>query len=68
MPDIDGYALLRQIRSQETQTDSLPAIALTAYAREEDCHTAFSAGFQLHLAKPVDPDELATVIASLTGR
>jgi len=46
----------------------IPALALTAYARAKDARRAFDAGFQSHLAKPVEPDKLATAVASLAGR
>ena len=58
MADRDGYALLRDVRSQGLSADRLPAIALTAFARPEDERDALDAGFQLHLSKPVDPDHL----------
>ena len=45
----------------------LPAIALTAYARTEDRRRALMSGYQMHVAKPVDPNELAEVVASLAG-
>lgn len=61
MPDLDGYRLLQQIREQ---TD-VPAIALTAYAGETNQRQILAAGFQHHLAKPVDPDELVNTIVSL---
>jgi CheY-like chemotaxis protein len=47
---------------------TLPAAALTAYARKEDRARAMLAGFQSHLAKPIDPDELLVVVATLAGR
>jgi signal transduction histidine kinase len=53
MPDMDGYALIRSLRSRDAEA-SVPAIALTAYAREEDVEQALRAGYQAHLAKPVD--------------
>jgi CheY-like chemotaxis protein len=69
MPVEDGYALIRQIRTREANHQGrLPAIALTAYAREEDRVRALRAGFQMHVAKPINPAELVTVIASLAGR
>lgn len=70
MPDQDGYELMKQIRSMGTGFGGreLPAIALTAYARTEDRRRALLAGFQMHVAKPVDPIELAEVVASLAGR
>ena len=46
----------------------VPAVALTAYARAEDRRRALAAGYQVHLAKPVDPDELDSVIARMAGR
>jgi PAS domain S-box-containing protein len=69
MPDEDGYELIRRIRSMESeQLRRTPAVALTAYARTEDRNRALAAGFQMHLAKPVEPAALATAIASLVGR
>lgn len=66
MPGEDGYALICKIRaSTDPATASIPAIALTASARSEDRHLALRAGFQLHLAKPVGPDDLSAVIATL---
>ncbi|MBW4622001.1 MAG: response regulator [Cyanosarcina radialis HA8281-LM2] len=62
MPDIDGYMLMQQIRSQ-AQTRDIPAIALTAYAGEFDRQQAIAAGFQTHLAKPVEPEVLVKAIA-----
>jgi PAS domain S-box-containing protein len=69
MPANDGYELIRIIR-QRNPADApwLPAIALTGYASTEDRIWALSAGFQMHIAKPVEPAELITVIASLAGR
>jgi PAS domain S-box-containing protein len=69
MPDVDGYELIRKIRSIELEHDRrIPAIALTAYARPEDRIRALSAGFNIHVSKPIEPAELVTVIASLSGR
>jgi CheY-like chemotaxis protein len=70
MPVRDGYELMKQIRSMGVGYGGrdLPAIALTAYARSEDRRRALVAGFQMHVAKPVDPNELAEVVASLAGR
>lgn len=61
----DGYQLLRRLRQLGHGADVLPAIALTAFAREMDRDTAMAAGFQSHLVKPVDPTTLLTRIASL---
>ncbi|BDA68563.1 hypothetical protein RIVM261_020000 [Rivularia sp. IAM M-261] len=69
MPNEDGYSLIRKLRQLEAQRGGwMPAVALTAYAKSEDRRQALLAGFQMHLPKPVEPEELATVIASLTGR
>ncbi len=69
MPGTDGYQLIRDLRLRPSQQGgSVPAAALTAYARTEDRLRALRAGFQLHLAKPVQPSELVTVVASLAAR
>ncbi len=68
MPDQDGFALIRHVRELGYSFQDLPAIALTALARSQDRHKALRAGFQLHLAKPVEPQELTAAIASLMGR
>jgi PAS domain S-box-containing protein len=69
MPDQDGYALIRQVRTLEVQRGGLlPAIALTAYAREEDCQEAISSGFQMHMSKPVDTTKLVLAVAKLAGQ
>ncbi len=69
MPGIDGYHLIREVRSRSVaQGRDVPAAALSAYARTEDRLRALRAGFQLHLAKPVQPSELVTVVASLAAR
>ncbi|MEH1783419.1 MAG: AAA family ATPase [Nostoc sp.] len=68
MPEMDGYMLMRQIRSLEPeQGGTIPAIALTAYAGEMDHQQAIAAGFQQHISKPVDPEELVKAIAILVG-
>jgi CheY-like chemotaxis protein len=68
MPEKDGYDLIREIRGRNYSARDLPAVALTAFARSEDRRRAMLAGFQVHLAKPVDPEELVAVVASLVGR
>jgi two-component system CheB/CheR fusion protein len=70
LPGEDGYALLQRIRALERERGGsrVPALALTAFAREVDRHRAFEAGYDAHLAKPVDPDRLLEQIAQLTGR
>ncbi|HKQ76537.1 MAG TPA: ATP-binding protein [Blastocatellia bacterium] len=70
MPDEDGYEVIGRIRALENQrglsmSQRLPAIALTALARPEDRMQALEAGFQMHVAKPVEPAELVVVIKSL---
>jgi signal transduction histidine kinase/ActR/RegA family two-component response regulator len=69
MPHQDGYELLRRIRQLSADAGgSIPAIALTAYARAEDRMKAVRAGYQMHVPKPVEPAELITMVASLLGR
>jgi CheY-like chemotaxis protein len=69
MPGEDGYALIRRVRQlEERHGGSVPAIALTAYARMEDRVRCISAGFQMHVAKPVEAMELITMVGSLAGR
>jgi len=69
MPDMNGYSLIRQIReSSGEQNQHIPAIALTAYAGEVDQQQAMEAGFQYHLAKPVEATEIVTLVARLCGR
>ena len=58
MPEGDGYSLINKIRSSEGEKSQIPAIALTAYASEEDKQRVYSAGFNLHLSKPVQFDKL----------
>jgi len=69
MPSIDGYEMLRRIRSSDDKAVShVPAIALTAHARSEDRAKASASGFQLHIAKPIDPSELIAAVAALVRR
>ena len=69
MPGDDGFALIREVRSwRRARTRSLPALALTAYARPEDRDRALAAGFQMHLAKPVEPHDLLEAVARLVRR
>ncbi len=66
LPGEDGYGLIRHIRTREAERGGfLPAVALTGYARAEDRERALAAGFQAHVAKPVDPLELAAAVAAL---
>jgi signal transduction histidine kinase len=69
MPGEDGYALARKVRAQEWGRGArVPALALTAHVRPEDAEQARLAGFDAHIAKPVDPSELVREIAGLCGR
>jgi PAS domain S-box-containing protein len=69
MPHVDGFELIARIRrSPKDAIRRVPATALTAYARSEDRARALRSGFQLHLAKPIDPGELMAAIASLAKR
>jgi len=67
MPGRDGYELIRRLRSFAEPIRSTPAIAVTAYADPEDRMQALAAGYQLHLAKPVDPSVVAESILSLNA-
>jgi CheY-like chemotaxis protein/anti-sigma regulatory factor (Ser/Thr protein kinase) len=67
MPGMDGYALIRELRERPAAR-AIPAAALTAYAHADDRGQAIAAGYQLHVAKPVEPAELVAVVASLAGR
>ena len=65
----NGYELIKKIRSLDPERGGrVPAVALTAYAAAADRRQALLAGFQTHLAKPVEPDELLAVIASLSSQ
>jgi PAS domain S-box-containing protein len=69
MPGEDGYALIAKLRAIAPERGgSIPAVALTAYARSEDRVRLLSAGFQSHVVKPADPAELVAVVASLAGK
>jgi signal transduction histidine kinase/CHASE1-domain containing sensor protein/CheY-like chemotaxis protein len=69
MPDEDGYGLIQKIRSLENGAEeSIPAVAITAYAKEEDRAKALSSGYQIYLAKPVELTELISVVARAARR
>ena len=69
MPEQDGYQFIREVRRlPPDQGGRTPAIALTAFARSEDRTRAMLAGYQLHIAKPIEPHELLAALASLAGR
>ncbi len=68
MPGEDGLELIRKIRALAPEKGGrISAVALTAYARPEDCHLALSAGYQIHMPKPVEPQHLVKSIASLAA-
>jgi signal transduction histidine kinase/ActR/RegA family two-component response regulator len=69
MPGEDGYTLVRELRGRPPDRGGrIPAAALTAYARPVDAERALAAGFQVHVTKPVEPGDLAAIIARLSGR
>jgi CheY-like chemotaxis protein len=69
MPEEDGFMLIGKIRDlTNEQGGNVPAIALTAYARAEDRVQALRSGFQMHIAKPIEPSELIVAVANLAGR
>jgi CheY-like chemotaxis protein len=66
MPEEDGYSLIRKVRGLDAARGGrIPAIALTAYARVEDRLKVLSEGFQLHVAKPIEPAELIALVGSI---
>jgi len=68
MPEKDGLEMMRELRGQSANNSKIPAIALTAFARSEDRTRAMLAGYQIHLSKPVRPQELVAAVANLAGR
>jgi PAS domain S-box-containing protein len=71
MPEADGYEFIKRVRAFEAErgdASSIPALALTAYAKPEDRVRALTDGYQVHLSKPVEPAEFALVVANLIGR
>jgi CheY-like chemotaxis protein len=67
MPEIDGYSLIEAVRALPAeQGGQIPAIALTAYVREEDHQQAITSGYQWHITKPLDPEQLVQAVMSLT--
>jgi signal transduction histidine kinase/ActR/RegA family two-component response regulator len=69
MPEEDGYTLMKKLRARESERGGhIPAIALTAYRRQEDRLRALSVGYESYVPKPVEPEELLAVVASLTNR
>jgi CheY-like chemotaxis protein len=69
MPEMDGFELIGRIRqSSDAAVRNVPAAAFTAFARSEDRTKALRSGFEMHLAKPVDPGELVASVATLAKR
>ncbi len=68
MPDEDGFDLIRRVRAAGHTVQELPAVALTAFANKGYARSALLGGFQVHVSKPVDPQDLIAVVAALTGR
>jgi len=69
MPGEDGYGLIEKVRSLESdEAENIPAVAITAYAKDEDRERALSSGFQIYLAKPVEVTELISVVARAARR
>ena len=66
MPNEDGYSLIQRVRSLDSNhARQVPAVALTAYATDEDRLQALSAGFQMHVPKPIEPESFVTSLASV---
>ena len=69
MPGEDGYALMRKVRARSPERGGrTPAVAVTAYVQAEDAWRTLEAGFQRHVAKPVEAARLIAVVANLGGR
>jgi CheY-like chemotaxis protein len=69
MPGEDGYALVRKLRARPPEAGgALPAVALSAHAARDDAERSRAAGFELHIAKPIDPESLVDALAGLVGR
>lgn len=67
LPDVDGYELIRRIRALADPIANIPAVALTAFARAQDRTQALRAGYNAHIAKPVEPAELVVTIGSFAN-
>ena len=65
MPAQDGYQLIRQIRAIDSELGRIPAVAVTGYATADDVQRALTAGFQLHISKPMDPAAFVAAVADL---
>ncbi len=68
MPEEDGYTFIQKVRARKTEAGGrVPAVALSAYGRSEDRMRALSAGFQVHIGKPIEPNRLVNLIAGVAG-
>jgi len=68
MPEVDGYTFMRKVRAMKSSVSKIPAIALTAYAGEEDRKLATDAGFNAHIPKPITLTELVRVMSKMIGQ
>ena len=69
MPGMDGFELIATVRrNSDPKLRNVPAAALTAYARSEDRARALRSGFNIHLAKPIEPADLIAAVVTLSGR
>lgn len=69
MPERDGYSLIREVRASQSEKNAkMPAVALTAFNRQEDRTRALREGFNLHMTKPVEAEHLLDALASLSAR
>jgi CheY-like chemotaxis protein len=68
LPGEDGFSLIKKVRETDAEGEQVPAIALTAYASPDDRARVLDAGFQMHIAKPVDPEQLVAMAADLAAR
>jgi len=69
MPQLDGYDFIRQVREKEIDLEThIPAVAVTAFAREEDKIQAIASGYEMHISKPLEPTQLIAIVASLVQK
>jgi two-component system, chemotaxis family, CheB/CheR fusion protein len=69
MPDEDGFSLIQRVRALDAEAEGLiPAAAITAYASDRERQRVLEAGFQMHLAKPIDATQLIWTVMNLVGR
>jgi CheY-like chemotaxis protein len=65
MPKEDGYQVIRRIRALDEERSRIPAVAVTGYATPDDVDRALTAGFQVHISKPMDPAAFVATVAEL---